>query len=184
MTDHPLPPSTPEPAGGPPPAPGVPRPGELVDRFLARLIDGVGLGIVYAILYAVLGGIFLNGLTYSIGEWLLFYLFFTVLTTVVSLGYYAYFESNQGATFGKQLMKLKVVGPDGAGNPTMEQAIRRNIFLAFSLAAIVPIIGSLLGGLASLVAVIMIAVGINNDTVGRQGWHDKFAGGTKVLKIG
>ena len=164
--------------------PGTPRPGELVDRFLARLIDGIGLGIIYGILYAVLAGIFLNGFTYSVGEWLLFYLFFSVITTLVSLGYYAYFESSQGATFGKQLLKLKVVGPDGVSNPTMEQAIRRNIFLAFGLASIVPFVGSLIGGLASLVAVIMIVVGINGDTVARQAWHDKFAGGTRVLKIG
>jgi uncharacterized RDD family membrane protein YckC len=107
-----------------------------------------------------------------------------VITTLISLGYFAYFESNQGATFGKQLMKLKVVGPDGASNPTMEQAVRRNIFLAFGLASIVPLVGAALGGLASLIAVIMIAVGINNDTVARQAWHDKFAGGTRVLKIG
>jgi uncharacterized RDD family membrane protein YckC len=170
--------------GGPPPTPGVPRPGELVDRFLARLIDGVGLGIIYGVLYAVFAGIFLTGLTYSTGEWLLFYLFFSVITTLISLGYYAFFESNQGATFGKQLMKLKVVGPDGTSNPTMEQAIRRNIFMAFGLASIVPFVGQIVGGLASLVAVIMIAVGINNDTVARQAWHDKFAGGTRVFKIG
>src|SRR4051812_22874784 len=119
MTEQPPPPPppTPGPIGGPPPpTPGVPRPAELLDRFLARLIDGVGLGIIYGILSAVLSGIFLNGITYSAGEWLLFYLFFSVITTVISLGYYAYFESSQGATFGKQLMKLKVVGPDGAGN--------------------------------------------------------------------
>lgn len=180
----PPPPPTPGPMGGPPPSQGVPRPGELVDRFLARLIDYVGLGIIYGVLYAVLAGIFLNGLTYSTGEWLLFYLFFSVITTLISLGYFAYFESNQGATFGKQLMKLKVVGPDGTSNPTMEQAVRRNIFLAFGLASIVPLVGAALGGLASLIAVIMIAVGINNDTVARQAWHDKFAGGTRVLKIG
>ncbi len=30
----------------------------------------------------------------------------------------------------------------------------------------------------------MIAVGINTDTLRRQAWHDKFAGGTQVLKIG
>ncbi len=30
----------------------------------------------------------------------------------------------------------------------------------------------------------MIAVGINSDTVRRQGWHDHFAGGTYVLKVG
>ena len=180
----PPPPPTPGPMGGPPPPAGVPRPGELVDRFLARLIDYVGLGIIYGVLYAVLAGIFLNGLTYSTGEWLLFYLFFSVITTLISLGYFAYFESNSGATFGKQLMKLKVVGPDGTSNPTMEQAVRRNIFLAFGLASIVPIAGAALGGLASLIAVIMIAVGINSDTVNRQAWHDKFAGGTRVLKIG
>ena len=51
-----------------------------------------------------------------------------MITTLISLGYYAYFESNRGATIGKQLMKLKVVGPDGVSNPTMEQAVRRNIF--------------------------------------------------------
>ncbi len=187
MTEQPPPPPPPPapgPIGGPPPSAGTPRPGELVDRFLARLIDGVGLGIVYGILYAVFAGIFLTGLTYSTGEWLLFYLFFSVVTTLISLGYYAYFESNRGATIGKQLMKLKVVGPDGTSNPTMEQALRRNIFLAFGLASIVPFVGSLIGGLASLVAVIMIAVGINSDTVARQAWHDKFAGGTRVLKIG
>jgi uncharacterized RDD family membrane protein YckC len=185
---QPPPAPPPAPAGGwtaaPPPAPGVPRPGELVDRFLARLIDGVGLGIVYGVLYAVLGGIFLTGFTHSTGEWLLFYLFFSVITTVISLGYYAYLESSQGATFGKQLLKLKVVGPDGASTPTLEQAIRRNVFLAFSLASIVPLVGSLIGGLATLVAVIVIAVGINSDPVARQGWHDKFAGGTRVLKVG
>ncbi len=179
----PPPPPTPGPAGGQPVA-GVPRPGELLDRFLARLIDGIGLGIIYGVLYAVLAGIFLKGLTYSTGEYLLFYLFFSVITTVISLGYYAFLESSQGATFGKQLMKLKVVGPDGTSNPTMEQAVRRNIFLAIGLASIVPIIGPIVGGLGQLAAVIMIAVGINSDTVARQAWHDKFAGGTRVLKIG
>ncbi len=180
----PPPPPTPEPIGGPPPPAGVPRPGELVDRFLARLIDGVGLGIIYGVLYAVFAGMFLGGFNDSTGEYILFYLFLSVITTLISLGYYAYFESNQGATFGKQLMKLKVVGPDGTSNPTLEQAIRRNIFMAFGLASIVPIVGALIGGLAQLAAVIMIAVGINSDTVNRQAWHDKFAGGTRVMKIG
>ena len=162
----------------------MPRPGELIDRFLARLIDGVGLGIVYGILYAIFAGIFLTGLTYSTGEWLLFYLFFSVVTTLVSLGYFAYFESNQGATHRQAADEAQGGRPRRHRNPTMEQAIRRNIFMAFGLASIVPFVGWLVGGLASLVAVIMIAVGINSDTVARQAWHDKFAGGTRVLKIG
>jgi uncharacterized RDD family membrane protein YckC len=179
----PPPPPAPGPAGGPP-APGVPRPGELLDRFLARLIDGILLGIVFGIMSAIFSGIFLTGLTYSTGEWLLYWLFVSVITVVVAIGYFAFMESNNGATLGKQLLKLKVVGPDGTSNPTMEQAVRRNAFYAIQLAYVVPIVGAIFGGLAMLAAVIMIAVTINNDPVNRQGWHDKFAGGTRVLKIG
>lgn len=180
----PPPPPAPGPAGGGAPVPGVPRPGELLDRFLARLIDGILLGVVFGILAAIFSGIFLTGLTYSTGEWLLYWLFVSVIETAIALGYFAYMESNRGATLGKQLMKLKVVGPDGVSNPTMEQACRRNAFYALQLVYIVPIIGAIFGGLAMLAAVIMIAVTINNDPVNRQGWHDKFAGGTRVLKIG
>jgi uncharacterized RDD family membrane protein YckC len=177
------PPPAPGPAGGHP-VPGVPRPGELLDRFLARLIDGILLGVVFGILSAIFSGIFLSGLTYSTGEWLLYWLFVSVITVAITMGYFAFMESNNGASLGKQLLKLKVVGPDGVSNPTMEQALRRNAFYAIQLAYIVPIVGAIFGGLAMLAAVIMIAVTINNDTVNRQGWHDRFAGGTRVLKIG
>ncbi len=42
----------------------------------------------------------------------------------------------------------------------------------------------LIDALLLLVAVILIAVGISQDTQRRQAWHDRFAGGTQVLKIG
>lgn len=181
MTQPPYP-QAPGPMGGQPAA-GVPRPGELIDRFLARLIDGVILGVVFFVVNLIFAGIFLQGFVYSTGEWLLYWLFVSVIVTVVNLGYYALLESNNGATLGKQLLKLRVVGPDGRSNPTMEQALRRNGWLAIQLVYIIPILGSIVGGLAMLAAVIMIAVTINNDTVARQGWHDKF-GSTRVLKIG
>ena len=41
-----------------------------------------------------------------------------------------------------------------------------------------------MGEIAFLVAAIMIAVGINKDTVNRQAWHDRFAGGTQVVREG
>ena len=44
-------------------------------------------------------------------------------TAVLYVGYFAFFESYRGQTIGKQVMKLKVFGPDGASNPTMEQAV-------------------------------------------------------------
>ena len=166
------------------PAMGVPRPGELLDRFLARLIDFVILIIPTGILYAVLSAIFLNGFTYSVGEYLLFYLFYSIITVAIQLGYFAYFESSRGQTLGKQVMKLRTFAPDGASNPTMEQAVRRNSWLAIGLLAIVPILGPIVSGLGSLAAVILIAVGINSDTVRRQHWFDKFAGGTQVMKVG
>lgn len=166
--------SEPTPGYGTPSPPGGVRPGELLDRFLARVIDGVLLAVVYAVI-----GVFLIPADTS-------GFVATTITTVVlvalQLGYFALMESSQGQTVGKMVMKLKVVGPDGQ-NPTMEQALRRNIWLALSLLGIVPIIGPLVGGLAQLAAVIMIAVGINNDTVNRQAWHDQFAGGTRVLKM-
>jgi uncharacterized RDD family membrane protein YckC len=159
----------------PPPGNAVGQPGNLTDRFLARLIDGVIIGVAAVILNIVLG--------FISNSWLIGGFISAVLTAVLYLGYFAYFESTRGQTIGKQALKLKVVGPGHAGNPTLEQAIRRNIYMGFSIAGVVPIIGSLIGGLATLAAVILIAVNINSDPQ-RQHWFDKFAGGTQVLKIG
>ena len=106
-----------------------------------------------------------------------------ILTTILYLGYFGYMESSRGQTVGKMLMKLHVQGPDG-GKPTLEQALKRNIWLGLPLLGIIPIIGGIVGSLLELVAVIMIAVGINSDAVRRQPWTDKFAGGTQVIKEG
>jgi uncharacterized RDD family membrane protein YckC len=182
--------STNEPPAGtpgeptPPPVQGVPRPGELMDRFLARLIDFVILIIPTGIIYAVMSAIFLDGFSNSVGEYLLFYLFYSIISVAIQLGYFAYFESSRGQTIGKQVMKLKTFAPDGVSNPTMDQALRRNGWLALGLVSIIPIVGPVIGGLASLAAVILIAVNINGDPVKRQHWFDKFAGGTQVMKIG
>ncbi|GAA1136826.1 RDD family protein [Nocardioides aquiterrae] len=171
----PPPPDQPQSFPPPPAPPGVPRPGELLERFLARLIDGVILGVTFGIVAGVISAVF-NG-----------YLYWFLTAVISSVGYLAYFtilESSRGATIGKQVLKLRVFGPDGTSLPTQEQALRRNIWTAFGIAGVVPIVGSLIGGLASLVAVIMIAVNISSDPVNRQGWHDRFAGGTRVVKIG
>ena len=191
MSQMPPPPPPQGGYGAPPPPIGTPRPGELMDRFLARLSDGVLLGVVFAILFSILGAILIVDASYDFetgrvdeGRTILFYIVLGLFSAAASLGYAAFLESSRGATIGKQLMKLKVVGPDGVSNPTLEQAVRRNIFLAAPIAYIVPVLGPLLGGAAALVGQILIAVGINNDPVKRQAWHDKFAHGTQVLKVG
>ncbi len=92
-----------------------------------------------------------------------------------------FFENSRGQTLGKQFLKLRVVGPDGA-NPTYEQSFRRNIFVAANLITWIPVLGIVVS-LAVLVGVILIAVNISSDPVSRQGWHDRFAGGTRVVKL-
>jgi uncharacterized RDD family membrane protein YckC len=176
------PPPPPPPMGASAPVPGAPagvygagQPGSLMDRFLARLIDFIIIGIVGFIIRIVLAAIS--------DSWLLANLIDAVVTTVLYLGYFGYLESNRGQTIGKQVMKLKTVGPDGHSNPTMNEAIKRNIWLGAAILGVVPILGALLGGLIELAAIIIIAVNINSDPQ-RQHWFDKFAGGTKVVKIG
>jgi uncharacterized RDD family membrane protein YckC len=146
--------------GGPAPVAGS-QPGDLLPRFLARLIDGVIFGILSGIIAAasnsIIGGI-VGGLLY--------------------LGYYVYLESSRGQTLGKQLLKLRVHGASGA-NPTMDEAFRRNAWYLLGIFSSIPLLG-ILTGIAELVAVIAIAVTISNDAL-RRGWHDKFAN-TSVTK--
>jgi len=160
---------------------GPGQPGNLVDRFLARLIDGILLAVVFAIINVVVGGIVYTGY-HSTGEIFLYYLVSGVLETVIALGYFGYLESSRGQTLGKQVMKLRTFGPDGQSNPTMEQAIRRNIFYALPLIAIVPVLGWILYVVAAIGSIVLIVMGINNDPR-RQHWFDKFAGGTQVTKV-
>ena len=177
----------PPPAGAAAPAPGIPtqpygpgQPGNLLDRFLARLLDNVILAVAFGIISAVVGSIVYSGF-HSTGEIFLYYLISGIINTIIGLGYFAYMESSRGQTLGKMVLKLRTFGPDGQSNPTMEQAIRRNIYYVFPLIAIVPVIGWFLYPIAAIAALILIVVGINSDPR-RQHWFDKFAGGTQVVK--
>jgi uncharacterized RDD family membrane protein YckC len=167
----------PPPAGAPAPgpaAPGVGRPAELVDRFVARLIDSLIVGVP--------AGIVVGILTVASGSWFISSLVAGIVYSAAYLGYFGYFESNQGRGLGKQIMKLQVVAP-GGGNPTMEQALRRNAWVGAPILYVFPILGPMIAGLIELVAIIVCAVNISNDPQ-RQTWFDKFAGGTQVIKVG
>ncbi len=204
-TPPPPPPGTPPPpapgtpAASPPgagqgmPAPGYgpggamagPRPGELLDRFVARLIDMVILFVVNLIITVALiaGALGLNGVNgFGMGGSFVAGAVTAVITALINLGYFAYMESSQGKTVGKMVMKLRVESETG-GTPTLEQAAKRNIWVAAPILGIIPILGGLIGSVLELVAIIMIAVGINSDTARRQPWTDKFAG-TQVIKEG
>jgi uncharacterized RDD family membrane protein YckC len=148
-----------EPGGYPPP--GGQEPGGLAIRFGARLIDGIIVNIVafgIAIAIGSLNNYWVTGLFSG----LLMFLYFLV------------FESTQGWTPGKKVLGLSVHGPGGAAKPDVQQAAIRNVW---TLLNIVPFIG----GLLTLIAVIVIAVTINGSPT-KQGKHDELAGGTQVVK--
>jgi len=122
-------------------------------RFVAKLLDGLIVGIPLGIVLAIAGLA-----TSYVG---------TLIQAVAYLGYLSYLESTSGQTIGKKVMNLTVV--DEAGNPpSLEAAIKRNAYVALN------IIPTVLGGLISLAAVIGIAVTINSDP-SKRGFHDKFA---------
>ncbi|MDN5895295.1 MAG: RDD family protein [Nocardioides sp.] len=148
-------------------------PGPLLDRFLARLIDGLIIGIPLAIVL----GIVLNGILGlgQVGSFLS-----SLIISAAAIGYYAVLESSNGRTIGKSIMKLQVAGPDGRP-PSMDQALRRNAWLALGMLSGVPFLG-ILTGLAELGLVIAIAVTIGGDKIARRGIHDTFAG-TRVVKV-
>lgn len=176
-------------AGGAAASSGVGQPADLMTRFLARLIDFIVLWIAnvvivgFIVVGAILGAAGGMGSMFGGGTSFLASLIGTIVSTAIFIGYFALLESNSGQTLGKMLMKIKVQGPDGQ-NPTMEQGVKRNGYLALYLIGIIPFIGWFLAPLATAAAAIYIAVTINNNTTTRQGWHDEFADGTKVIKIG
>jgi len=168
------------------PAPGTGQPADLMARFLARLIDYVLLAVVQVFVIGIIVvGVFMGSSTPGFGASGSFAsgAVSAILGAAVALGYFAFMESSRGQTVGKMALKLETRGAAG-GRPTMEEAVKRNAFTAIGIIGIIPILGWFLSPLLSLAAVIMIAVTINNNTATRQGWHDQFAGGTSVIKIG
>lgn len=157
-----------------PPAPGAnfgsTQPGELLPRLGARILDSLIVGIPMAILTSIV-------VFGSDSGFMAFVM--AVLSGAAAFAYWTHFESTKGATIGKKLLGLSVVGPNG-GLPTREEAAKRNAFVALQIFSGIPFLGWLVS-LASFAAWIGIAVTIEKDN-GKQGIHDKFAGGTRVVK--
>ena len=184
MTDEGIPPhdplGEPAPPAAPPSEPAGPQAGVAADlgtRFLARLIDHILLGIV---IFALIVPLVIGAMFADVGFGSMFTggfdggsLFAGIVGAAITIGYFALMEARTGQTVGKMLLGLRTVGPDG-GNPTTEAAFKRNAWYALG---IIPWIG----GLAELALAIYIAVTISNS-VTNTGWHDEFAGGTKVIK--
>ena len=142
--------------------PGHVEPGALVPRFLARVIDGLIVGIVGSI------ALFALHMQSSIAVTGLF-------TGVLMFIYFVAFEVTQGWTPGKKILGLEVRGPGGAPKPDLQQSAIRN---AFTLLPVIPFLGGLLG----VIAIIVIGVTISSSAT-KQGKHDELAGDTQVVKV-
>jgi uncharacterized RDD family membrane protein YckC len=138
------------------------HPGDLLPRFFARLIDGIVVNVVVFVLSMFLFrdyGYLVTGL----------------FSGVLMFGYFVLLEMTQGATLGKRLLGLSVLGPGGRPRPDFSQSAIRN---SFTLLAVVPYLGPLL----AFAAYVVIAVTINSSPC-KQGKHDELAGGTQVIKV-
>jgi hypothetical protein len=172
------------------PTGGVGQPADLLPRFVARLIDFILLGFVEAIIAsivvaAVVAGSSTGALTgwgWDSGAGYAANAVSSVIGAVIALGYFTLMEAKLGKTLGKMVMRLETRGA-GGGRPTMEEALKRNAWVALGILGVIPFLG-FVGSLLSLVAVITIAVTISNDKMARHGWHDNFAGGTTVFRTG
>ena len=164
-SDYPPPPPPQQPGQygypGSYPPPGGQRPGGLGLRFVARIIDGLIVGVV--------GGIIVYAIGLASNVWIT-----GLFTGVITFAYYVGLEVSQGWTIGKKVLGLSVHGPGGAPKPTVQQSAIRN---SWTLLPIIPFIGGLLG----VVAIVIIAVTINGSPT-KQGKHDELAGGTQVVK--
>lgn len=146
--------------------------GEPVNRLVARIIDGVIVGIPFGILYSIfvvgmIGSAEFNPRTGEFeggaGFVLTFFLSGLILAALY-LAYETFMLSNRGATVGKQVMGLKVVSQvDGSNLPPAQALIRTVVLWA---PGIIPCVGGIVQ--------ILVDLSLFFDNSGRrQGWQDK-----------
>ncbi|MFC8045494.1 RDD family protein [Nocardia sp. NPDC057353] len=142
--------------------PATGSPGGLGKRAGARFIDWIIAGAIGLVVFWLLDRSVNTPDWVSVlpgaGFGFLYFLFFEVLT---------------GETPGKKILGLQVRGSGGAAKPSIVDSAKRNAYMLLNL---IPCVG----GLLWFVAAIYIAVTISSSPT-KQGWHDKFAGGTQVV---
>lgn len=154
--------------GGPGPAPVY---ADMGRRIVARIIDGLLLGVVFVILTIVFFGgaasqLEVDETTGELtggGAFLGAYLGYVLLVSALSFFYEVAFIALRGATIGKQVMGIQVVRESDLAVPGWGPSLLRWL---------VPFAGSLVCGIGQLIVYLSPFF----DSTGRnQGWHDKVA---------
>ena len=120
-------------------------------RFVATIIDGIILTVVNFVLGLVFGMMGDSGGFIA-----------SLLSIVISIGYYIYFWTSSGQTIGHSVMKIKVVAVDGSKLDVTKAILR---YVGYMVSAAIFFLGF-----------IWVLFDAN-----KQGWHDKIAG-TYVVK--
>jgi uncharacterized RDD family membrane protein YckC len=138
-------------------------------RLVARLLDGLILGIPFGVVFAVFaiaGGLLANNSTSSSQDSqnaaaaALFgggFLILWLLALVVQVGYWIYFWGTSGSTLGMRLLHLRVVDADTGGPIGYARATVRFLM-------------SIVNSWACYIGWIWVAFDAR-----KQGWHDKVA---------
>ncbi|MFI6324506.1 RDD family protein [Nonomuraea sp. NPDC050556] len=147
-------------------------PAEWWERLVARLIESLVFGVFYYILFIALWAVFRTvGMDDVLGArlsgllgWLVAGFGYTVYDCVAI--------SRHGRTFGKAIMKIRVVGEPGSG-----VALKRSlVYPAPTMLMGIPVV-NLLGGIFVFAVGLFILI----DRPMLRGPHDRFAG-TRVVK--
>ena len=109
-----------------------------IRRFCALVIDVIIVIIVLAVIAVatVIPALALSG---TAGVASLFVGLFSIAAGIIVFLYFVVAEVTRGATLGKQLLHLKVVGPNG-GNPNFIESLVRNVSKIYWLLLLLDVI--------------------------------------------
>jgi len=110
-------------------------------RLIALIIDGIIIGIVVVVIFALIAAMVALPGYFAYGYAPLSVLFggVTIVVGILLILYFPIAEVTRGATIGKSVMKLKVVGKNG-GNPNFVEAFVRNISKIYWLLLLLDVI--------------------------------------------
>ena len=176
-----------------PEAPGLVL-AEWWERLVGRFIDGILFGVLYFILGAIVGALFVSQIVYNpnTGEFtgggllVLAAVLPPLIAGLLYAGYDVFMHGRDGQTLGKKVMKTRLVTVNGA-RPDRATIIKRAVIFpgVYAIAALVgfiPIFGTVFIWLLAGIFVLVDGIFILPDSVRRQALHDKWSGGTIVVK--
>jgi uncharacterized RDD family membrane protein YckC len=175
-----------------PEAPGMVL-AEWWERLVGRFIDGIIFGVVYFILGAIVGALFVSQIVYNPntgeftggGLFVLAVVLPPLIGGLLYVGYDVFMHGRDGQTLGKKVMKTRLVTVNG-GRPDQTALIKRAAIYpgVIAIAALLGFI-SIFGGLliSFLIGIFTLVDGIFvlTDSVRRQALHDRWPG-TIVVK--